>query len=199
MITFPRIKAAGWAIGKRLQGYHLLKNPAGTPQTEVNMVKELFYGNSANWDDVFHIMRIKKVYTNNSSDEESKFLMSMHFFDDKTMQMTKPRKKDITISIRKNGLYDNLKERTDLAWEQIDRRIVPKLSHKRSGFFGPISQYDKMCKTKLEAQVNRGYYKKHYSLGTKILSLGLYKSLCYPQENRPNFFKVLYQNLTNKV
>ena len=39
MITFPKIKAASYAIGKRLQGYHLLKNPNGTPQTEVNMIK----------------------------------------------------------------------------------------------------------------------------------------------------------------
>ena len=68
MITFPKIKAAGYAIGKRLQGYHLLQNPKGTPQTEVNMIKENFYGTTAQWDDVFHITRLKRNF---AQDEHS--------------------------------------------------------------------------------------------------------------------------------
>ena len=151
MITFPKIKAASWAIGKRLQGYHLLKNPAGTPQTEVNMIKETFYGITVNWDDVFHFQRIKKVYTENGSENEIKSLVAMHFSNAKKTQMTKPRKKDISYSVRKNGNFVKLAERNDLAWDQVDKRTVLKLPYKI-----PNSQ------------------------------------------NRPNFFKILYQNLTNK-
>ena len=90
------------------------------------------------------------------------------------------------------------KDREDLAWEQSDKRSVPKLSYKRSHIFEQDSQYDKMWATKRQAQWNRGYYKTHYPLFAKIWSFGMHKQMLYPTENRPNFFKVLYQNLTNK-
>ena len=97
MITFPKIKATGYAIGKRLQGYHLLKNPSGTPQTEVNLIKENFYGTTSCWDDMFHITRLKKTFSTDGSHTERKFLMSTHYMDVDTMQMTKPRKKILII------------------------------------------------------------------------------------------------------
>jgi len=103
MITFPKIKAASWAICKRLQGYHLLQNPAGTSQTEVNMIKENFYGTTAYWDDIFHITRLKKTFANNGSHTEKRFLMSTHYMDVKKKKMTKPRKKTIYYSVKKDG------------------------------------------------------------------------------------------------
>ena len=124
--------------------------------------------------------------------------MSTHFMDVNTMQMTKPRKKDINYSVKKDGDYTVFKEREDLAWETAETRKVPKLSYKRKTFMGYDSEYDKMCETKRHAQWDRGYYKTHYPLVTKILSLGMHKRMAYPSDNRPNFFKVLYQNLTNK-
>ena len=198
MITFPKIKAASYAIGKRLQGYHLLKNPSGTPQTEVNMIKENFYGITAQWDDVFHINRLKKNFLQDGNHAEKRFLMSTHYMDVHTKQMTKPRKKNVYYSVKKDGEYILFKNREDLAWETEEKRKVPKLSYKRKSFFGYDSEYDEMCATKRHAQWDRGYYETHYPLLTKIISLGLYKRMCYPTENRPNFFKVLYQNLTNK-
>ncbi len=197
MITFPKIKAASYAIGKRLQGYHLLKNPSGTFQTEVNLIKENFYGTTSCWDDVFHITRLKKTFSTEGSNTEKRFLMSTHFMDVNTMQMTKPRKKDINYSIIKNGEYTVFIAREDLAWESAEKRKVPKLSYKRKNLFEYDSEYDKMCMTKRQTQLNRGYYKTHYSLLTKIISFGMHKRMAYPTENRPNFFKVLYQNLTN--
>ena len=198
MITFPKIKAASYAIGKRLQGYHLLKNPSGTSQTEVNMIKENFYGTTAQWDDVFHITRLKKNFSSDGSHTEKRFLMSTHYMDIDTMQMTKPRKKDIYYSVKKDKDYTVVKDREDLPWEAEEKRKVPKLSYKRKTFLGYNSEYDKMCATKRHAQWDRGYYKTHYPLLTKIITLGMYKRMSYPTENRPNFFKVLYQNLTNK-
>ena len=197
MITFPKVKAAGYAITKRLQGYHLLKNPKGTPQTEVNMVKE-WYGISGQWDDVFHIDRIKKVYTEQGSEKETKLLMATHFLDGKKLKMTSPRKKDIYYSVSRNGEYSVTKEREDIPWESNDKRSSLKLSLKRSSFLTYDSEYDKLAYKKREAQFNRGYYKTHYSLLTKIVSLGMHKRMAYPTENRPNFFKVLYQNLRGK-
>ena len=197
MPTVQKIQASLYAIGKRLQGYHLLKNPKGTSQTEVNMVKQ-WYGVSQHWDDMFHITRIKKTFSKDGNHKEKRFLMSTHYNDVKNMKMTNPRKKDMEYSHQKDGIYLVFKERVDIPPMEADGRKVPKLSYKRSGCFMHDSEYDVACKTKREAELNRGYYKKGYSLYTKIASLGMYKRMCYPEENRPNFLKVLYQNLTNK-
>ena len=198
MPTIRKIQASFFAIGKRLQGYHLLKNPKGTSQTEVNMIKQDFYGTTELWDDIFHIKRIRKNFGKEKTKQETRFLMSTHYFDEKAMQITKPRKKDINFSIHKNGEFVDFKERQDLGWEQSEKRSAKKLSFERSSIFEHDSEYDVMCRTKTEAEINRGYYKKHYPLIVKIISLGMHKRMLYPQENRPNFFKILYQNLTNK-
>ena len=197
MATIQKIQASLYAMGKRLQGYHLLKNPAGSSPTEVNMIKE-WYGTTENWDDMFHITRIKKTFSKDGNRKEKRFLMSTHYMDVDTMQLTKPRKKDMSYSLKRDGNYINFADRADINYEQADKRKVPKLSYERS-IFEYDSEYDKMCKAKLEAKLNRGYYKKGYSLFSKIVSLGMHKRMVYPQEKRPNFFKVLYHNLTNKV
>ena len=198
MAAIHKIQASLFAIGKRLQGYHLLKNPSGTPQTEVNMVKE-WYGTTEHWDDMFHITRIKKTFSASGNHKEEKFLMSTHYMDVKNMKMTNPRKKDKYFSFKKDEKYLVFKDREDVTPEKALKRKEPVLSYKRSSFFKNDSEYDIASKTKQEAQINRGYYKKGYSLFSKIVSLGMYKRMCYPQEKRPNFFKVLYHNLTNKV
>ena len=197
MPAVQKIQASLYAIGKRLQGYHLLKNPAGTPQTEVNMVKE-WYGVTSHWDDMFHITRIKKTFSKDGNHKEKRFLMSTHYNDVKNMKMTNPRKKDLNYSHQKDGEYLVFKERVDTPPMEADGRKIPRLSYKRSGCFMNDSEYDMACKTKQEAELNRGYYKKGYSLFTKIISLGMHKRMCYPEEKRPNFFKVLYKNLSNK-
>lgn len=198
MITFPKIKAASYAICKRLQGYHLLQNPACTPQTEVNMIKENFHGTTSHWDDIFHITRLKRNFAESDNHTEKRFLMSTHYMDVAKMQMTKPRKKDIYYSVKKDGNYTVLTDREDIGFEKAKKRKVPNLSYERSSSLADDSEYDIICKTKRYAQWNRGYYKTHYPLLTKILSLGMHKRMAYPTENRPNFFRVLYQNLTNK-
>ena len=124
--------------------------------------------------------------------------MSTHYMDVDTMQMTKPRKKDISYSVKKDGKYVVVKDREDIKLEDAEAREIPKLSYERSGLFVRDSEYDKMCESKRHVQFDRGYYKTHYSLLTKIISLGMHKRMAYPTENRPNFFNVLYQNLTNK-
>ena len=197
MVAIQKIQASLYAIGKRLQGYHLLKNPSGTPQTEVNMVKE-WYGINKHWDDMFHITRIKKTFSKEGNHKEKHFLMSTHYMDVKKKEMTNPRKKDMSYSLNKDGEYQIFKERVDIPSMEADNRKVPKLSYKRSSFMRD-SEYDIMCKKKCDAKMNRGYYKKGYSLFSKIVSLGMHKRMVYPQEKRPNFFKVLYHNLTNKV
>lgn len=196
MAAIQKIQASLYAIGKRMHGYHLLKNPNGVPQTEVNMIKE-WHGVTEHWDDMFHITRIKRTFSKDGSHEEERFLMSTHYMDVKKMKMTKPRKKDMDYSLKKDGEYTLFINKEDIPLKKAEDRKIPKLSFERSGFGILDSEYDKMCKTKREAGYNRGYYKMGYGLFEKIVSLGMYKRMLYPTEKRPNFFKILYQNLTN--
>ena len=186
MITFPRVRAAGWAIYKRMQGYHLLQNPVGTPLTEVNMIKERYSVLSPHLDDRFVVSRIKRTFTDSGSIGEEKILDSTHYMDTTKLQMTKPRKKYIFYTVKEDN-----KE--------------PKICTKEEKLFGrrrtkvPVSEHDKIMETKRQTQRNRGYVEMHHSRLYKALSLGLYEQLDgQPVEKRPNFFKVLYRNLTNK-
>lgn len=196
MAAIQKIQASLYAIGKRVQGYHLLQNPKGTPQTEVNMVKE-WHASSRHWDDMFETTRIKKTFSVSGNHEQVKKLFSTHYMDVDKLEITKPRKKDISLTVKNDGKYSVVSERSDIPPEVLDNRKEPKLSYERS-FLMHDSEYDKMCISKANAQQNRGYYKKEYSLGQKIVALGMHKKMFYPMEKRPNFFKVLYKNLTNK-
>lgn len=199
MISFPKIKAASYAITKRLHGYHLLKNPAGTPQTEVNMIKESHYEITKHWDDIFQTKRIKKVFSDDGTSTEKKFLMSKHYINVDTLKMTKPRKKDIYYEVKEDGVISVYKDKEDVGYKESMKRKVPKLSYGRTFSLNNDSEYSKMYAKKMDAQhLNRGYYQKHYPLSAKILSFGMHESMLYPTDNRPNFFKVLYHNLTNK-
>ena len=197
MAAIQKIQASLYAIGKRLQGYHLLKNPTGTSQTEVNMIKE-WYGLTVHLDDMFHIERIKKTFSPYGNHEENKVLISKHYMDVDKMQLSsEPRKKDMIYSVIKDGKYLVFKKREDIPLKKAEKRAVPKLSFDCNGLFDD-SEYDKMLKIKQIAKFDRGYYKKGYPLSAKILSLGMHKRMFYPKEIRPNFFKILYHNLSNR-
>lgn len=191
MITVSHIRAASYAIGKRLQGYHLLENPKGVSQTEVNMIKDKYHWTSYG-DDFFETMRIKKIFSKDGNHTVKKLLMSTHYMDTNTMQMTKPRKKDIAyIEAHDADIWSDgaiIAEKNNFNKKLAKRNEVPE------------NKYDKMVKEKMEAQLGRRYYKTHTPRWHRILALGLYDKLGgRPAEKRPNFFKVLYKNLTNKV
>ena len=78
----------------------------------------------------------------------------------------------------------------------MDRKI-PVFSRENS-LLKSDSEYDSMIKSKKDAEKKRGYYKTKYSTWQKIVSLGMPEKVFCPKEDKPNFFKVLYQNLTNK-
>ena len=102
MITFSKIEAAEFAISKRLQGYHLLKNPKGASQTEVNMIKSA-YSFDKHCDDIFEVSRIRKIFNENESRECEKKLSSKYFFDPDKKEMSKPLKKQISYISYTNG------------------------------------------------------------------------------------------------
>lgn len=197
MAAIQKIKATVYAIGKRMQGYHLLKNPKGTPQTEVNMLKTKT-AISHHYDDMFEYEKITKNFSENNAKETRKSLYSTHYFDVDKKEMMKPKKKEISLIVEGTDEKTTYALREDLSSKVAESRKTPEFSYNRSSFLIHDSEYDKITQQKMREDNQRKYYKQKYTLSQKILSLGMHKKMTYPQENRPNFFKVLYENLTSK-
>ena len=125
------------------------------------------------------------TFTDSGSIGEEKILDSTHYMDTAKLQMTKPRKKYIFYTVKE----DNKKPK-EYTKEDFSGRRRKKV---------PVSEHDKIMEMKNQAERKRGYVETHHSRLYRILALGLYERLdAKPVEKRPNFFKVLYRNLTNK-
>ena len=184
MITFPRVRAAIYTTAKRMQGWHLLKNPAGTSRAEVTMIKVKRPFSTMGGDNVFETTRVTRTFHKKGSDERVINLYSTHYMDQDTMEMTKPRKKLIELTVRDNGketLYTSKDDMPD------NHNLVARLP-------------EEVRKRKEEEPWRRDYCKTHYPRWYKNMTLGLYEKLGEGviKRDKPNFFKVLYQNLTNK-
>lgn len=221
MITFPRVRAAAWAIGKRLQGYHLLQNPVGTPATEVNMIREKHMVLTPHMDEHFVVSRIQRTFTNSGSTGEERLLESTHYRDiykfeknesgknvgsrAKDIAYTvpkdtkKPKKKDIETGEEvSKDVKNNNKPEDDYNNDLHTREDLP-LEQDYSREEVPPKERDKITEEIRIAQLKRRYVETHHSRLYKALAFGLYEQLgAQPSEKRPNFFKVLYRNFTNK-
>ncbi len=92
MLTISEIRTAGYAIGKRLQGYHLLKNPIGTPTTEVNMFKESLNGYGGNGERFHTLDKITRfIDKDNKVSKIKKYLSTTRIFDKDTKKISKDK------------------------------------------------------------------------------------------------------------
>ena len=159
MITFPKIKAVSYAIGKRLQGYHLLQNPSGTPQTEVNMIKTLHDGiNKAGLRTtiISRIIRTSDDLGNTNVEKRNLHLYRIYNFENN--KFGKAVNKELFI------FNDSLKtyEKNKYSFYELS-----KLKEHSIQEMGEAQKQMKEFNEKIESK-------------------------------RPNFFKVLYQNLRGK-
>ena len=159
MITFPKIKAASYAIGKRLQGYHLLQNPSGTPQTEVNMIKTLHDGiNKAGLRTTVTSRIIRTSDDLGNTNVEKRNLHSYRIYDFENNKFGKAVNKELFIFNDSSKIY---KQNEYSAYE---------LSKLKEHSMQEMSEAQKQMR----------------EFNEKI------------ESKRPNFFKVLYQNLRGK-
>ena len=160
MITFPKIKAASYAIGKRLQGYHLLQNPSGTPQTEVNMVKTIHDRINKAGLRITITDRITQTFDDlGNTTFEKRNVLAYRIYDFNNKNFSKAE--NISVWIR-NNKKSKVYERNNYTCSKLDNMLDHSIET-MNGIQKQIQEFNKKIKIK-----------------------------------RPNFFKVLYQNLRGK-
>ena len=159
MITFPKIKAASYAIAKRLQGYHLLKNPKGIPQTEVNMIKTLHDGiNKAGLRTTIISRIIRTSDDLGNTNIETRSLHSHRIYNFENNKFGKAVNQELFIF---NDSFKTYKQN--------------------------IYSFYELSKLKEHSMQEMGGLQKQMREFNKKIKI-----------KRPNFFKVLYQNLKGK-
>lgn len=119
MITFPKIKAAGYAIGKRLQGYHLLKNPAGTHQTEVNMIKTTLDEINKSGVRITVTRRISRIADESGNiNIEKRNIITHRIYNFENKKFSKAKNTDLFI---KNYNFSKIWERNLYSLNQLGR------------------------------------------------------------------------------
>lgn len=191
-ITSDSLKAATYAIGKRLQGYRLLKNPIGTPQNQVNMIKVEHKINKF-FDDEFCYQRISKTFANGESTLVSKKMDVVHFMNAITGKIT--NEKNIYYRVKGAKVSDyKFKKREDLKTAERNFRQPMYFPSKNSII--QLGDRDMFLFERKQANKDRNYYRTIDDVMTKIFTAGLLGDVSKPK--RPNFFKVLLANLSNK-
>ena len=144
MLAISKIRTAGYAIGKRLQGYRLLKNPVGTSPTEVNMLKESLNGYSIKGER-FHILKkiTRFIDNDNKVSKIKKILMTTRIFDKNTKEISKD--KNITY-IKEQRDKVAIEERT--AFDEDKLASLPDIDLNDSGILNSIIANEKSDKTK---------------------------------------------------
>ncbi len=173
-ITKTKLKAAGYAVKNRLLGYHLLKNSKEASPETVNMIKYSHNTNDYN-DYVTSYVRIHKNFAQTASTETRENLKSTRYsLDGKTLT----NKKSITY-IPNNKENSKMAQKTD--GHSLDERIMP--THN-------LEFMDNAIDILLEKDSQKFYASalENVSMRSNIEGTG--------KRTRPNFFKVLWDNLS---
>ncbi|MCR5266825.1 MAG: hypothetical protein K6E29_09585 [Cyanobacteria bacterium RUI128] len=192
-LSQDQVNAAKYAIKMRRQGYHLLRNPKGTPNTEVNLI-EVRQGITLDdyHDSRTFIDRIRATFSNGEKHEDSRILTSMRFRDPETKE----------LGTKRNVEYYRFDEATDKGTEKCRFDISEADLKKRKkpnwqkGFMYDEYYADYFNKETLQNPARAPYFTKP---GEKVIVPILTFGLIRPKgPTRPNFFRVLWDNLHNK-
>lgn len=189
-LSNDQINAAKYAIKMRRQGYHLLKNPKGTPNTEVNLI-DIKHGNSL---DDFHdskttIDRIRATFTNGGKHEDSRILMSTRFRNSETKELGIQRNVEYYRYDEKTNT-ETEKRRLDISEADLKTRKKPNW---QKGFLYDEYYSEYMKKETLQNPARKPYFTKP---GARIIAPILTFGLLKPKgPTEPGFFKTLWNNL----
>ena len=188
-ITPDKLKAASFAINKRLQGYHLLANPQDAPATQVNMIKVKHSINKF-FDDKFIYERVSRTFENGNSSFVNKLMTATHYMNDITGKITNQKRIYYIVKGQKVADYQ-LKKREDLKPAELKFRHPVSFPSKNPLI--QLGDYDRFMFERKQAEKDRNFYKTTDDYLTKIFSFGFFGNINRP--SRPNFFKVLFNNL----
>lgn len=189
-----QVRMAKYAMQKRKEGYELLKNPKGTPNTEINMI----YTRHGHTLDDFHdsktvIDRVKATVIDNHLYEDSRLLTSTRFREADTKELGQKRNIDYYRWDNKTSTEIE-KQRFDIPEKDLKKRKKPNW---QKGFLYDEYYADYSNKETIYNPARIPYYEKP---GAKyivpILSFGMIRP---KNPTKPNFFKVLWENLHNST
>ena len=122
-----KIQVCAYAIGKRIQGYHLLKNPKGTSPYQVNMIKS--------WEGISYELDTFSIYDRVSKDfsaDKSKTI-KQHLHSEKNMFWNKDGKE-----IKKSRLYSKSEtdkpfvfKKLEIPYEELENRDLSYINKER--------------------------------------------------------------------
>ena len=167
-----KIKLAAYAIGKRLQGYHLLKNPKTSSPLELTMLRTErhvnYNGDIVTWHD-----RVSRDFGKNAKSVKET-LITKHYYSDSSESKAEPFKHYINLPkgiVKSKGveLEYNCRDK-DLPWEEYYK--VSQKAHE--SYYSPFG-----------TGIERFLARMMYNVDVKPI--------------RPNFFKVLFSNLSSKT
>ena len=169
-----KLKLAAYAIGKRLQGYQLLRNPKTSSPLELTMIRRTFKDVQLNGDIFTWHDRVSRDFGKKTKPVKETFITKYYYSDSQESKL-KPFKHYINLNngtVKSKGIELEYKDRNkDLSLEEYF-----KVSDKA--------------------------YNSYYSpLGSGMERFMVKALSIFNVDNkpiRPNFFKVLFNNLASK-
>ncbi len=171
-MQIQKLKLATYAIGKRLQGYHLLKNPKSSSPLKLTMIrpeKQVHYnGDVVSWFD-----RVQADFGKKTKNVEE-ILITKHYYSNSPESRIEPFKHYNNLT---NGVIKS--KGVELGYSARDQDLA-------------IDEYFKVSE-----KAHDSYYSRFGSGFERFLASMIYTVDDKPI--RPNFFKVLFRNLSSKT
>ncbi len=171
-MQIQKLKLAAYAMGKKLQGYHLLRNPKTSSPLELTMLRTEksvhTNGDIVTWHD-----RISRDFEKKTKPVKET-LITKHYYSDSSESKIEPFRHYINSTkgiVKSKGVELEYKNRNkDLPWDEYYK--VSKKAH--DSYYSPFG-----------TGIERFLARMLYNVDDKPI--------------RPNFFKVLFSNLAAKA
>ncbi len=100
-MQIQKLKLATYAIGKRLQGYHLLRNPKTSYPLELTMIRRTNKNVNYNGDIVTWYDRVSQDFSNDAKPVKET-LITKYFYSDSSESKVEPFKEYINLTNGRN-------------------------------------------------------------------------------------------------
>ena len=187
-LTREMLSTVAYTLGKRVQGYTLLKNPKGSNPNDVSMIKTSFGTHFKYLDDIFVYKKLQRQKVNDSYAETERTLVSTHYMDTKTKKITNKKSLLYAEYNNKNDQLINSADRFDLSEAELKKRQKPQWNN-------DIQEIE-YSQQRYRDEYYKAFYQPPVSVLENILCFGQYK--LFRRDSRPvapGFIKTLITNL----
>lgn len=196
-MSIPKVKAAAYAIGQRIKGNHLLKNPKGTPATTVTTMMHTSGIDFITLDKSATYVVTTKDFSKKKPSVISKYLFVDNFsqynkttknldYSPKAVNYAKYKDKKLLFELSKGVPDYNKLDKRDLSHMEKTFRRKETYTDFTGAFIGHIATKSVMVKKTFRELALDKYFAQRKKDEIKSVPF------------KRNFFKTLWQNLTQK-